>query len=63
MLRKPRLKLCMDCHAGQGVEGVAAGSGLFGVKESSPEEIVKATLTQKRDDHTWKTLSELRQAD
>lgn len=63
MLRLPRLKLCMKCHAGRGVEGVAAGGGLFTVKETSPEEIVKATLSQKRDHDTWKALSELWHAD
>lgn len=63
MLRLPRLKLCMKCHAGRGVEGVAAGGGLFTVKETSPEEIVEATLSQKRDHDTWKTLSELWDAD
>ena len=63
MLRIPRLNLCMRCHSSRGVEGVGGHAGLFGVKERSPEEIVKTTLTYKGDDDTWKTLSELWQTD
>jgi hypothetical protein len=63
MLRRPRLTLCMSCHKTRGRKGVRSGFSLSGVKESSPEEIVKATLTYKRDHETWKTLSELWQAD
>jgi hypothetical protein len=63
MLRTPRLNLCMRCHSSRGVEGVGGHAGLFGVKERSPEELVKSTLTYKRDDFTWNTLSELWQAD
>ena len=42
-----------------GGDSVGGGAGLFGVQEKTPEEIVKATLTHKREHYTWKVLSEL----
>lgn len=62
MLRRPRLTLCMNCHKSRGRRGVRGGF-FSDLKESSPEEVVTATLKYKREHETWKTLSELWQAD
>lgn len=61
-----RLNLCMRCHGGAGGRGVMTRSmrvtRVF-FKESSAEEISKATSAQKRDYDSWKRLSELWQSE
>ncbi len=61
-----RLNLCMDCHGAAGGRSIRTrsfrGTKSF-FKESSPEEISKATSAQKRDYETWKKLHELWRAD
>ncbi len=61
-----RLNLCMSCHGAAGGRSIRTrsfrGTKSF-FKESSPEEISKATSAQKRDYETWKKLHELWRAD
>ncbi len=59
-----RLNLCMSCHGGKpGVRTRSFKSTRLFFKESSPEEISKATSAQKRDYEQWKKLRELWRAD
>jgi hypothetical protein len=66
MPKTTRLNLCMSCHGRAGGGGIMTrsfrGTNFF-FKESSPEEISKATSAKKRDYETWKKLQELWRAD
>ncbi len=66
MLRRTRLKTCMGCHSGNGINSIQtvinvgydhfpAGNG--------PEVISKATSDGKRNHDSWKLLHALWRAD
>jgi hypothetical protein len=59
-----RLNLCMKCHSGTALHSVHTSLRLTGPSfEDGPEAVSKATIAQKRDDLSWKTLHELWRAD
>ncbi len=59
-----RLNLCMSCHGGKPGVRTRSFKGTYSFfKESSAEEISKATSAQKREYETWKRLHELWRAD
>jgi hypothetical protein len=64
MPKTTRLNLCMSCHGSAGGRGVRTSSfrGTNDFRESSIEEISKATSAQKRDYEDWKMLQKLWQS-
>ncbi|MGI9239858.1 MAG: hypothetical protein ACR2RV_03605, partial [Verrucomicrobiales bacterium] len=62
MLRHTRLNTCMGCHSGRGIDSIQTvinvGYSHFST-ERGPKVVREATAERKREDETWKTLSEL----
>ena len=62
--RRARLNRCINCHNGAGHRSVltSGGAGRGPLAATSPAAISKATFSEKRKHHTWKTLHKLWQA-
>ena len=60
---RSRLSFCRSCHVGASRISVRRSgvktARVHVLKEDSPEEIIEATLSRKREDYTWETLRRL----
>jgi len=66
MLRRTRLKTCMGCHSGRGINSIQTVVNVGYVhfpSKSGPELVSKATSNGKRNHKTWKALRALWRAD